>query len=221
MHRKKVLCVHDGLHTADAVADAVASLDADCVYCSSREFPGAAQDVDLVVYKVMSSKADQVDDFEKNMGLAGQSNVLLLVEEEALKLLRMPSKLNADFALTTASADELQVRMRHLLWPGEETASSDFITVDSMVINLSTYQVQIDGEPLDFTYLEYALLAFLVTHPGHAYSRDTLLRRVWGFEYYGGSRTVDVHVRRVRAKLGTELASRLETVRGVGYMWSM
>ena len=221
MHRKKVLYVHDGLHASDAVASAVASLDADCVSCSSRDFPGAAQDIDLVVYKVLTSKADQVADFEKNMELAGQDSVLLIVEHDALKILRMPSKLNADFALVDASAEELQVRLRHLLWPGEETASSDFITVDSMVINLSTYQVQVDGEPLDFTYLEYALLAFLVTHPGHAYSRDTLLRRVWGFEYYGGSRTVDVHVRRVRAKLGTELAARLETVRGVGSMWSM
>ena len=68
--------------------------------------------------------------------------------------------------------------------------------------------------------LLYALLAFLVTHPGRTYSRDALLRRVWGFDYYGGSRTVDVHVRRVRAKLGPELAQHLETVRGVGYLWS-
>ena len=82
------------------------------------------------------------------------------------------------------------------------------------------YPVKVNGEPLDFTYLEYALLAFLVTHPGRTYSRDALLRRVWGFDYYGGSRTVDVHVRRVRAKLGPELAQRLETVRGVGYLWS-
>ena len=79
---------------------------------------------------------------------------------------------------------------------------------------------KVNGEPLDFTYLEYALLAFLVTHPGRTYSRDALLRRVWGFDYYGGSRTVDVHVRRVRAKLGPELAQHLETVRGVGYLWS-
>ena len=65
-----------------------------------------------------------------------------------------------------------------------------------------------------------ATFAFLVTHPGRTYSRDALLRRVWGFDYYGGSRTVDVHVRRVRAKLGPELAQRLETVRGVGYLWN-
>ena len=69
-------------------------------------------------------------------------------------------------------------------------------------------------------HLEYALLAFLVTHPGRTYSRDALLRRVWGFDYFGGSRTVDVHVRRVRAKLGPELSQHLETVRGVGYLWN-
>ena len=65
-----------------------------------------------------------------------------------------------------------------------------------------------------------ALLAFLATHPGRTYSRDALLRHVWGFDYYGGSRTVDVHVRRIRAKLGPELAQHLETVRGVGYLWN-
>ena len=152
---------------------------------------------------------------------SGQSACLLIVEEQALKALRLPARSSVDFALSRSSAEELAVRMRRLLWPGEESAPVDFITVDSMTINLSTYQVMVDGEPVDFTYLEYALLAFLVTHPGHAYSRDVLLRRVWDFDYFGGSRTVDVHVRRVRAKLGTELASRLETVRGVGYMWRM
>ena len=131
----------------------------------------------------------------------------------------LPAHLRADFALSTSTDDELLIRMRHLLWPGEEMANSDFITVDSMVINLSTYQVLVDGSPVDFTYLEYALLAFLVTHSGHVYSRDALLSRVWGFDYFGGSRTVDVHVRRVRSKLGNDLASHLRTVRGVGYMW--
>jgi DNA-binding response OmpR family regulator len=89
-----------------------------------------------------------------------------------------------------------------------------------MTLNLATYQVLVGGEPVDFTYLEYALLSFLVRHPGHTFSRDSLLQHVWGFDYYGGSRTVDVHVRRIRAKLGAELAQHLETVRGVGYLWS-
>lgn len=221
MHRKSVLFVQDRLQSAEKLARAVANLDADFRSCSSRDFPSAAQDCDLVVYRITANTADKVADFERGMTQAGQNSALLLVDDDALKLLRMPSHLNADFVLEGASEDEVIVRLRHLLWPGEETATSDFITMGSMTVNLSTYQVQVDGEPIDFTFLEYALLAFLVTHPGHAYSRDALLRRVWGFEYYGGSRTVDVHVRRVRAKLGTDLASHLETVRGVGYMWAI
>ena len=74
----------------------------------------------------------------------------------------------------------------------------------------------IDGEPVDFTYMEYELLRFLVTHPNRVFSREALLSRVWGYDYYGGARTVDVHVRRVRAKLG-EHAARIKTVRSVGY----
>ena len=67
--------------------------------------------------------------------------------------------------------------------------------------------------------MEYALLAFLVTHPGRIYSREVLLSQVWGFDYYGGTRTVDVHIRRLRAKLGPEMAQHIETVRGAGYLW--
>jgi DNA-binding response OmpR family regulator len=88
------------------------------------------------------------------------------------------------------------------------------------VLNLATYQAYTEQGPIDFTYQEYLLFSFLVTHPNRAYSREMLLHRVWGTEYYGGTRTVDVHVRRVRSKIGMELARRLQTVRGVGYMWA-
>ena len=119
-----------------------------------------------------------------------------------------------------ASAAECAVRVKRLLNDEEAVGSSDLIVVDHMTINLATYQVLVSDKPIDFTYLEYALLSFLVRHPGRTFSRDALLQHVWGFDYYGGSRTVDVHVRRIRAKLGPELAQRLETVRGVGYLWS-
>ena len=110
--------------------------------------------------------------------------------------------------------------MRAKLVDSGLSEGGETIVVDSMVINLATYQVTVADSPVDFTYLEYAFLAFLVRHPGHTFSRDALLQHVWGFDYYGGSRTVDVHVRRIRAKLGPELAQHLETVRGVGYLWS-
>ena len=90
-----------------------------------------------------------------------------------------------------------------------------------MTINLATYQVYIDDHPVDLTLMEYSLLSFLVTHPSRAYSRDTLLHRVWGFEYCGGTRTVDVHIRRVRSKVGPQIASHIITVRGVGYLFKL
>jgi DNA-binding response OmpR family regulator len=176
-------------------------------------------DIDLVIYEARPGAEGDIAQVEQALVEDGGAQMLLIVPDSMLDTLRMPVQVKADFVVSSASAEECQARLRYLLWPGNEASSSDFITIDSMTINLATYQVKVGGSPLDLTYLEYALLAFLVTHPGRTYSRDALLRRVWGFDYYGGSRTVDVHVRRVRAKLGPELSQRLETVRGVGYLW--
>lgn len=219
MHRKSVLYIQEGMKSYARYSKAVSELDADFTACHPADLGRYLADADLVICGVDAARAGNLSEFEQVLRNAGEASLLLVVEEDALKGLRLPSHVTVDFVLATASEDELLVRMRHLLWPGEETANSDFVTIDSMTINFSTYQVIVDGKPVDFTYLEYALLAFLVTHPGHAYSRDALLSRVWGFDYYGGSRTVDVHVRRVRGKLGSELSTHLRTVRGVGYMW--
>jgi len=86
-----------------------------------------------------------------------------------------------------------------------------------LALNLETYQAAVNGSPLDLTYMEYELLKFLASHPGKVFTRETLLSRVWGYDYYGGARTVDVHIRRLRAKLGEEHAGLIHTVRSVGY----
>ena len=100
----------------------------------------------------------------------------------------------------------------------EETVTADdVLNIDNLEINLATYQVTLDNEPIDLTLMEYSLLSFLATHPNRAYSREVLLHRVWGFEYCGGTRTVDVHIRRLRAKLGGEYEHLIGTVRNVGY----
>lgn len=177
-------------------------------------------DYNLLIVEGTTEVLEKLSDSESEISSEGEFSLLLLVEDDVLSTLRVPVQIPSDFACKSASDEEISARIRHLLWPGEEVSSNDFIRQGSLTINLSTYQVKIDGEPVDFTYLEYALLAFLVTHPGHTYSRDALLSRVWDFDYYGGSRTVDVHVRRIRAKLGPDLAQHLKTVRGVGYLWS-
>jgi DNA-binding response OmpR family regulator len=98
------------------------------------------------------------------------------------------------------------------------TSSADeILRFKDLELNPLTYQAALDGRPLDLTYMEYELLRFLVENQGRVWSRQQLLSKVWGYDYYGGARTVDVHVRRVRAKLGEERASWITTVRSVGY----
>jgi DNA-binding response OmpR family regulator len=150
-----------------------------------------------------------------------RSPLLLIVEEDDAPQVQLPTLVESDFAVTDAGKKECAARVMRLLGDGASTASSDLVTVGNMTVNLQAYQVTIADEPLELTYLEYALLAFFVQHPNRTFPRDELLRNVWGFDYYGGSRTVDVHVRRIRSKLGPSLAHHLETVRGVGYMWSV
>ena len=89
-----------------------------------------------------------------------------------------------------------------------------------MVIDEATYSVRLRGRILDLTYKEFELLKFLAQHPGRVFTRDQLLREVWGYDYFGGTRTVDVHVRRLRAKLG-DLESLIGTVRNVGYRFNV
>jgi DNA-binding response OmpR family regulator len=104
------------------------------------------------------------------------------------------------------------------LWStGDTVARSDLVEYGDLVLNLETYQATISKRPLDLTYMEYELLKFLAQNPGKVFTREMLLSRVWGYEYYGGARTVDVHVRRLRAKLGEEHANLIQTVRSVGY----
>jgi DNA-binding response OmpR family regulator len=85
------------------------------------------------------------------------------------------------------------------------------------VLDVDTYRVTVAGRQLDLTFKEFEVLRFLASRPGRVCTRPTLLREVWGYDFYGGTRTVDVHVRRLRAKLGPEHEELIETVRGVGY----
>lgn len=112
---------------------------------------------------------------------------------------------------------ELRARITRARRSATGTDRDEVLRIDGLEINVATYQITVDGEPVDFTYMEYELLKFLASHPNRVFTREALLSRVWGYDYFGGVRTVDVHVRRVRAKLGTHHAARLVTVRSVGY----
>jgi DNA-binding response OmpR family regulator len=125
----------------------------------------------------------------------------------------------ADVILNTAGPGEVEARIRlaigrastQVAAPAEEVRSGE------LVIDEATYSARIRGVALDLTFKEFELLKFLAQHPKRVFTRSQLLQEVWGYDYFGGTRTVDVHVRRLRAKLGTENEALIGTVRNVGY----
>ena len=133
--------------------------------------------------------------------------------------------LSADWGIDDVlvdSAGPAEVEARFRLAVGRHTQvdeidGSGAITAGALTIDEGTYTVRLRGKALDLTYKEFELLKYLAQHPGRVFTRAQLLQEVWGYDYFGGTRTVDVHVRRLRAKLGTEHETLIGTVRNVGY----
>jgi DNA-binding response OmpR family regulator len=124
-----------------------------------------------------------------------------------------------DVILDTAGPAEVEARLRLAVGRTVEAAVEEGgpITAGALVIDEATYSVRLRGKLLDLTYKEFELLKYLAQHPGRVFTRSQLLQEVWGYDYFGGTRTVDVHVRRLRAKLGTDYEVLIGTVRNVGY----
>ncbi len=143
--------------------------------------------------------------------------LVLVLNESQLESLSLREDLFDDFVLEPVRVAELTTRLGTILQRTGRGADAQVLEYGALQINLSTYQAAIAGRVLDLTYMEYELLRFLAAHPMRVFTREQLLNRVWGYEYYGGARTVDVHIRRLRAKLGESHASLISTVRSVGY----
>ena len=124
-----------------------------------------------------------------------------------------------DLLLHTAGPAEVEARLRLAIGRRTQTATQlpDEIRSGGLVVNEATYSARMNGRSLDLTFKEFELLKFLAQHPGRVFTRAQLLQEVWGYDYFGGTRTVDVHVRRLRAKLGAENEALIGTVRNVGY----
>ena len=122
-----------------------------------------------------------------------------------------------DFVLQPLVPAELYARLRQLDWRTAAFGSDERIKLDDLVIDIAGHEARLGGRRLQLTHQEFELLRFLAQHRGRAFTRDQLLERVWGYRYAGGTRTVDIHVRRVRAKLGPVTGGMIETVRNHGY----
>jgi len=141
---------------------------------------------------------------------------LVVTDENALTGLDY-CRLADDFLLFPFRPVELAARVRILSWRTEKVDGSSMVKAGSLTINLSTYEVTVNGNLVDLTFKEYELLRYLATHQRRVHTRNRLLSQVWGDDYYGGARTVDVHIRRIRSKIETGGQIFIQTVRGVGY----
>jgi DNA-binding response OmpR family regulator len=145
-----------------------------------------------------------------------ESPLLVVVSEGGLAALSADWGFD-DMLLNTAGPAEVDVRIRLATSPSAGSTGEPLIQTGSIVIDEAGYSAKLNGTQLDLTYTEFELLKYLAQHPGRVFSRQQLLSDVWGYDYFGGTRTVDVHVRRLRAKLGPEHESVIGTVRNVGY----
>ena len=141
--------------------------------------------------------------------------MLVVVDEGSLAALKRTWGFD-DWLLPRARPAELETRLR-LLMEGARHSRTSRARIGDLSIDEETYIVRLRGRPLDLTFREFELLKYLAANPGRVFTRSQLLQEVWGYDYFGGTRTVDVHIRRLRAKLGTEHEQLIGTVRGVGY----
>lgn len=141
---------------------------------------------------------------------------LVLTLQERVRDLDVTSGIE-DFLCAPYEPSEVETRIKFALWRRFGVQMHDMIVCGELVINLGNYEVTIRGEPADLTLKEYELLTYLATHRSRVFTRDDLLTAVWGYNYFGGTRTVDVHVRRLRMKIERHGVKIISTVRGVGY----
>ena len=159
----------------------------------------------------------QIQELMQSIKQENSLPLIALVAEEMLD--SIDGYLDVDDFITRPYDDrELVLRIKRLLNHSIESVDSgELIKCDGLVIDLAKYEVTIGSEIVELTFKEYELLKFLASNKGRVYTREALLNRVWGYDYYGGDRTVDVHVRRLRSKIEDSKHSFIETVRNIGY----
>jgi DNA-binding response OmpR family regulator len=177
----------------------------------------------IVAYRPDLVLVEMQDDFTsaRTLGLIGEFKekrrlpVIALVGREALGEIDFIDA--DDFLLSPYDGRELTLRIKRLLNIAKNGAGGELITCDGLLIDLARCEVTLEGQIIELTFKEYELLKLLASNSGRVYSREALLDQVWGYDYYGGDRTVDVHVRRLRSKIEDATHTFIETVRNIGY----
>jgi len=184
---------------SEATPDLIARRLADVILVDGRAQPGSAG---AAVHKLRNET---------------EAQFVVILSEDVLAEFDWTCGL-ADFVMDSCTKQEFDIRLSRVANPHEQD-SADVIRRGEITINRERFEVRVGPDVLDLTFKEFELIAYLAQRPGRVCSRNTLLSEVWGYDFFGGTRTVDVHVRRLRAKLGHS-AHVIETVRNVGYRFS-
>jgi DNA-binding response OmpR family regulator len=172
------------------------------------------QSPDLILMDI--DNALRIKELTEKLKQEKERPVLALVSKEMLGSIGEQLKKVDDFVIGPFNLQEIVLRSARLLHRAN-AAEGEVITCGDLQINLARYEVSLSGRVIILTFMEYELLKFLVNHQGRVFTRDVLLNKVWGYDYYGGDRTVDVHIRRLRSKIEDSTHTFIETVRSIGY----
>ncbi len=180
------------------------------------------QSPDLILMEMDGHLANsRIQELVKSMKQEKNTPVMALVPGEMLNNIEGYLNIADDFLTSPYNDQELALRIKWLLNHGIKSMDSgELIKCDGLVIDLAKYEVTMECKVVELTFKEYELLKFLASNKGRVYSREALLNKVWGYDYYGGDRTVDVHVRRLRSKIEDSKHSFIETVRNIGYRFA-
>ena len=173
---------------------------------------------DVLVFNPKSSYADVMETYYslKKEPQLQDVPIVLLIDEDEMRSADLPSGIQ-EVLYRPLRLSEAVFRIKHLFKRHHKIDQKNLIQRGKLTIDVSKYEIRIGDKKIDLTFTEFELLKFLCGHPGTVFTREVLLNKVWGYEYYGGTRTVDVHIRRLRSKIESRSSFFIETVRNIGY----
>lgn len=174
--------------------------------------------VDLIILNPESTYMEATDIYYavKKEAATEDIPIIFVIDEREMQTADLPSGVQEILYRPLKSA-EVVARIKHVLKRIHKTDQKNVIHRGKLVVDIAKYEVYVQDKKIDLTYTEFELLKFLSSNEGTVFTREVLLNKVWGYEYYGGTRTVDVHIRRLRSKIEGRSTAFIETVRNIGY----
>ena len=219
----RVLIVSDKLEQMKKLSSDLAERGLDCSVVSFENLQGqngGRQVADLVLLTMNGSpNCTEVVSQAQKIRRKQHVPIVALITREALNTFDIEAPID-DFIIDPWHASEVIVRLERTIRRAQRTENKRLLEHKGLVVDLDNCEVTVDGRLATLTFKEYELLKFLMTNKGKVFTREALLNEVWGYDFYGGDRTVDVHIRRLRSKIEDPVHTYIETVRNIGYRFS-